>query len=121
VADYRPANVSDQKIKKNQGSMQINLIKNPDIIATVAAKKNKPFTVGFAAETQDVVNYARGKLENKNLDMIVANDVSQDGIGFNSDQNAIIIIDKQSQTDFAQATKYQLSCDVIKHIAKLIN
>jgi phosphopantothenoylcysteine decarboxylase/phosphopantothenate--cysteine ligase len=121
VADYRPADVSDHKIKKSQDNMQINLVKNPDIIAMVAAKDNKPFTVGFAAETQDVVAYAQGKLKNKNLDMIVANDVSQDGIGFNSDQNAIIIIDKHSQTDFAQASKYQLACDVIRHIAKLTN
>jgi phosphopantothenoylcysteine decarboxylase/phosphopantothenate--cysteine ligase len=120
VADYRPAQVSEQKIKKSQESMHITLVKNPDIIATVAAKKDKPFTVGFAAETQNVITYARGKLDNKNLDMIVANDVSQNGIGFNSDQNAIVIIDKQSQTDFAQASKYQLACDVIKHIAKLL-
>lgn len=120
VADYRPADVADQKIKKSQDAMQINLVKNPDIIATVAAKENKPFTVGFAAETQDVIAYAKGKLEKKNLDMIVANDVSQDGIGFNSDQNAIIIIDRNSQTDFAQASKYQLANDVVKHIAKLL-
>jgi len=120
VADYRPADVADQKIKKHQDAMQINLVKNPDIIATVASKENKPFTVGFAAETQDVVAYAKGKLEKKNLDMIVANDVSQDGIGFNSDQNAIIIIDRHSQTDFAQASKYQLANDVVSHIAKLL-
>ena len=120
VADYRPADVADQKIKKHQDAMQINLVKNPDIIATVASKENKPFTVGFAAETQDVVEYAKGKLEKKNLDMIVANDVSQDGIGFNSDQNAIIIIDRHSQTDFAQASKYQLANDVVSHIAKLL-
>ena len=120
VADYRPADVAEQKIKKSQDAMQISLVKNPDIIATVAGKENKPFTVGFAAETQDVVEYAKGKLEKKNLDMIVANDVSQDGIGFNSDQNAIIIIDRNSQTDFAQASKYQLANDVIKHIANLL-
>lgn len=120
VADYRPANVAEQKIKKSNDSMNIELVKNPDIIATVAAKDDKPFTVGFAAETQDVIAYAKGKLEKKNLDMIVANDVSQDGIGFNSDQNAIIIIDKHSQTDFAQASKYQLANDVVKHIAKLM-
>lgn len=120
VADYRPANVAEQKIKKSNDAMSIELVKNPDIIATVAAKDNKPFTVGFAAETQDVIAYAKGKLEKKNLDMIVANDVSQDGIGFNSDQNAIIIIDKHSQTDFAQASKYQLANDVVKHIAKLL-
>lgn len=121
VADYRPANVAEQKIKKSNDAMNIELVKNPDIIATVAAKENKPFTVGFAAETQDVITYAKGKLEKKNLDMIVANDVSQDGIGFNSDQNAIIIIDRHSQTDFAQASKYQLANDVVKHIAQLMN
>jgi len=120
VADYRPADLATQKIKKNNDEMNIHLIKNPDIIATVAAKPDKPFTVGFAAETQNVLAYARGKLEKKNLDMIIANDVSNKDIGFNSDDNAIIIIDKDQEKECPQASKYQLAQQIINHItAKL--
>lgn len=117
VADYRPADVSEQKIKKNQDDMHIHLVKNPDIIATVAAQENKPFCVGFAAETQDVVTYARGKLEKKKLNMVVANDVSSQHIGFNSDDNAIIIIDHDASTEYSQASKYVLSQKILEHIA----
>lgn len=120
VADYRPADVSDQKIKKNQDDMTIHLVKNPDIIATVAAQENKPFCVGFAAETQDVIAYAKGKLEKKNLNMVVANDVSSQHIGFNSDDNAIIIIDHDGSTEYGQASKYVLSQTILEHIAKKV-
>ena len=120
VADYRPADVSEQKIKKNQDDMHIHLVKNPDIIATVAAQENKPFCVGFAAETQDVVSYARGKLEKKKLNMVIANDVSSQHIGFNSDDNAIIIIDETSSTEYGQASKYVLSQKILEHVAAKI-
>ena len=116
VADYRPANLATQKIKKNNDEMAIHLVKNPDIIALVAAKSDKPFTVGFAAETQDVLSYARGKLEKKNLDMIIANDVSNKEIGFNSDDNAIIVIEKDQEKEYPQASKYQLAQQIISHI-----
>lgn len=92
VADYTPAECSPQKIKKLDDEMVIRLKKNPDIISAVAALENKPFTVGFAAETHDVVAYARNKLTKKNLDMIVTNDVSDKSIGFNSDNNAVSVI-----------------------------
>ena len=91
VADYRIAEISEQKIKKSSDTLQLNLIKNPDIVADVAAMTNKPFTVGFAAETQDISQYALGKLNKKNLDMIAANDVAKAGQGFNSDDNALTI------------------------------
>ena len=116
VADYRPANLATQKIKKNNDEMAIHLVKNPDIIALVAAKSDKPFTVGFAAETQDILSYARGKLEKKNLDMIIANDVSNKEIGFNSDDNAIIVIEKDQEKEYPQASKYQLAQQIISHI-----
>jgi len=92
VADYRPATIAEQKIKKTDDSdeMTITMVKNPDIIASVAAlTENRPYTVGFAAETQDVESYARGKLARKNLDLICANDVSVAGLGFNSSDNAL--------------------------------
>jgi phosphopantothenoylcysteine decarboxylase/phosphopantothenate--cysteine ligase len=88
VADYRVADIADEKIKKDSERMQISLIKNHDIVADVANLANKPFIVGFAAETQNVEHYARGKLMRKNLDLIAANDVAKAGQGFNSDDNA---------------------------------
>lgn len=121
VADYRPADVSDQKIKKNQDDMHIRLVKNPDIIATVAAQEKPPFCVGFAAETQDVISYAKGKLEKKKLNMVIANDVSSQHIGFNTDDNAIIIIDHESTTEYGQASKYVLSQKILEHIAKKLS
>ncbi|MGF1685260.1 bifunctional phosphopantothenoylcysteine decarboxylase/phosphopantothenate--cysteine ligase CoaBC [Photobacterium japonica] len=92
VADFRPAHVATQKMKKqsDQDEMVISLVKNPDIIASIAQlTEQRPFTVGFAAETQEVAQYAQGKLQRKNLDLICANDVSQQDQGFNSDSNAL--------------------------------
>ena len=90
VADYRPVSRAEQKMKKDASeSAVIELTRNPDILATVAARADRPLTIGFAAETQDVAAYAQSKLERKNLDMIVANDVSVAGLGFNSEHNAV--------------------------------
>lgn len=94
VADYRIAEVSEQKIKKSTDTLQLNLIKNPDIVADVAASKSKLFTVGFAAETQNIEAYALGKLKGKNLDLIAANDVAKSGQGFNSDNNSLSVFSK---------------------------
>ena len=118
VADYTPADVADQKIKKHPDTMVVELTPTQDIVASVAALPNKPFTVGFAAETNNVVGYARGKLEKKGLDMIVANDVSIAGIGFNSDDNAITVISPDSETSFAQASKQQLARDIVTAVAE---
>jgi phosphopantothenoylcysteine decarboxylase/phosphopantothenate--cysteine ligase len=95
VADYRIAEISEQKIKKSNDTLQLNLIKNPDIVADIAAMANKPFTVGFAAETEDITEYAVKKLQNKNLNMIAANDVAKPGQGFDSDNNALTIFSQQ--------------------------
>lgn len=94
VADYRAASAAEHKIKKVEGEqeMTLMLVKNPDIIATIAALANRPMVVGFAAETRDIEQYARAKLERKGLDMIVANDVSRQGLGFGSDDNAAILL-----------------------------
>lgn len=118
VADYRPADVAEQKIKKgDQDSMTITLVKNPDIVATVAALPNKPYTIGFAAETQNVTEFAQLKLQKKNLDMIVANDVANTNIGFNSDNNAVTIIDCDGQQTLSMRSKAQLARDLIDIIA----
>ncbi|WP_447956423.1 bifunctional phosphopantothenoylcysteine decarboxylase/phosphopantothenate--cysteine ligase CoaBC [Vreelandella sp. EE7] len=96
VADYRAEHAAEHKLKKTDDSdtLTITLVKNPDIIAEVAAlpKEARPFVVGFAAETRDVAHYARDKLARKNLDMVVANDVAQQGLGFGSDDNAALLV-----------------------------
>lgn len=91
VADYRAQQIAPEKMKKQRGdTLTLTLVKNPDIVAGVAAMTEaRPFVVGFAAETQNVEEYARQKLARKGLDLICANDVSQDGQGFNSDTNAL--------------------------------
>ncbi len=117
VADYRPLQIAQQKIKKSGEQMQMALIKNPDIVATIAQLEEKPFVVGFAAETQDVATYARGKLVNKNLDMIIANDVSNTDIGFNSDNNSVTVFWGENQQDFPRMAKSALSNELIDLIA----
>ena len=94
VADYRTRDVVPQKIKKTQDQMALDLVKNPDILATIAEEFPEVFVVGFAAETQDIEKYARGKLDAKNLDMIACNDVSRTDIGFGSDDNAMTVFFK---------------------------
>lgn len=91
VADYRAETIADQKIKKQGDSLTLTLVKNPDVVATIAQHAKRPFMVGFAAETQRMEEYARGKLETKQLDMIACNDVSRGDIGFASDDNAMTV------------------------------
>ncbi|TMX34639.1 bifunctional phosphopantothenoylcysteine decarboxylase/phosphopantothenate--cysteine ligase CoaBC [Vibrio sp. Hep-1b-8] len=124
VADYRPATIAEQKIKKTDDSdqMTISMIKNPDIIASVAAlTENRPFTVGFAAETQDVESYARGKLVKKNLDLICANDVSVEGQGFNSNNNAITVYWKDGKQSLTLASKQQIAHQIMMTIAEKLD
>lgn len=114
VADYRAETIADQKIKKQGDSLTLTLVKNPDIVATIAQHAKRPFMVGFAAETQRMEEYARGKLETKQLDMIACNDVSRGDIGFASDDNAMtvffsdrfglekVILDKANKHEIAE-------------------
>ncbi|UTZ40069.1 bifunctional phosphopantothenoylcysteine decarboxylase/phosphopantothenate--cysteine ligase CoaBC [Vibrio campbellii] len=123
VADYRPEHVASQKLKKteNNDQMAINMVKNPDIVATVAnMTEQRPFTVGFAAETNDVETYARGKLMKKNLDMICANDVSVQGQGFNSNDNAITLFWPQGEQALALESKEALSFKVLEKMHELM-
>ncbi|WP_415885569.1 bifunctional phosphopantothenoylcysteine decarboxylase/phosphopantothenate--cysteine ligase CoaBC [Neptuniibacter sp. QD37_6] len=118
VADYRPTAIAEHKIKKgSEEIMELHLVKNPDIVATIANSSSKPFTVGFAAETRDVINYAKSKLERKNLDLIIANDVSRSDIGFNSDENAVTVISTTNTETLPQASKRQLASKLIEKIA----
>lgn len=92
VADYRLASVAPQKIKKTSDELELKLVKNPDILAEVSARPDRPFCVGFAAETEQVLTHAESKLQRKKLDMICANDVSQTGLGFGCDDNAVTVL-----------------------------
>jgi len=118
VADYRVSDIAEQKIKKSADEMHIHLVKNPDIVTDVAALKVKPFTVGFAAETQDVEHYALGKLKRKNLDMIAANNVALSGQGFNSDDNALTVFSKSSKTELPLASKHVLAAQLVELISQ---
>lgn len=113
VADYRPAQLAAQKIKKNNESMSLSLVRCPDILASVAALDAAPFTIGFAAETENVIDYARGKLENKKLDMIVANRVGTD-CGFDCDENAVTVLWRGGEQSFPMASKVDLARDIIE-------
>ena len=117
VSDYRPVTVQPQKIKKNDETMTIELVKAEDILASVAAKDAAPFTVGFAAETEDLRANAIGKLERKNLHMIVANEVGE-GKGFDNDQNAVTVFWKSGEQALELADKTELARDILKLIAE---
>ncbi|MGL5948312.1 MAG: bifunctional phosphopantothenoylcysteine decarboxylase/phosphopantothenate--cysteine ligase CoaBC [Aeromonas sp.] len=123
VADYRPAEVAAQKIKKNADNDQLtlSLVKNPDIVASVAARPNKPFTVGFAAETERLAEHAKQKLTRKKLDLIAANDVSLAGQGFNSDQNALTLYWAEGEQALPLCDKRALATLLIQHIATRFN
>ena len=119
VADYRPAQVQEQKIKKgDEDETTLLLVKNPDIVAAVAASESRPFTVGFAAETQDVLGYARAKMKRKGLDMIIANDVSDSGIGFNSEENEVTVLWPEGEQPLTRANKAAIARQIMELIAE---
>ena len=118
VADYRPASIEQQKIKKGPQQITLQLVRNPDIVAAVAASEHRPFTVGFAAETNDLLAHARDKLTRKGLDMIVANDVSDKSIGFNSDNNAATVLWPDGEQALALTGKGAMARQIIQLIAR---
>lgn len=121
VADYRPAHTALHKLKKSADTARVlELVQNPDIVATIAALADKPFTVGFAAESEQLVSYAKQKLVRKNLDLIIANNIVAAGIGFNADDNAVTVIDHAQQQELTQRSKTQLARDLIAIIAQKI-
>ena len=117
VADYRPAHPATHKLKKHAGEMVVELVRNPDILAEVAAASPRPFVVGFAAETQDVEDNARLKLERKSLDMIAANKVGSD-CGFDRDENALLVLWSGGRQDLGSGTKAELADRLIGLIAE---
>ena len=117
VSDYRPGGSHMKKIKKTADTMTLELVRSPDILASVAALDPAPFTVGFAAETHEVETYAKAKLDKKRLDMIVANRVGAD-CGFDFDDNAVTVYWPGGEQAFAEAAKIELAEDLMALIAE---
>lgn len=121
VADYRPELVAEQKIKKNGDTLTINLVRNPDILLELGQKKQQQLLIGFAAETEDLMTHAQEKLIKKNLDMIIANDVTLPGAGFNTDTNIVKIIYKNgSVEELPQLSKQQIAGIIIDKISTML-
>jgi len=117
VSDYRPVHVTDEKIKKEAASLTLELVRTPDILADVAARRPEIYTVGFAAETGNLEQHARAKLAAKNLDLIAANRVGVPGTGFEADENSLLLVDRRGVTELARAHKTQLARTLIHEIA----
>jgi phosphopantothenoylcysteine decarboxylase/phosphopantothenate--cysteine ligase len=120
VADYRPASVAEQKIKKTGDTMTLELVRNPDILGSA----RNPFgyrgvLVGFAAETEDLEGNARGKLEHKGCDLVVANDVSRKDIGFDVNENEVLLIFPDRTEQLPKDTKQHLAHVILEHAIEL--
>ena len=118
VADFRPKAAAGQKIKR-KGEMTLELEPTTDILAEVARRKTSQVVVGFAAETEDVLENARKKLASKSLDAIVVNDVSREGIGFDSDRNAVTIISQGEVVEVPETSKWEVAHRVLDQVVKL--
>ena len=118
VSDYRPKSPASQKIKRT-GPMSLELEPTPDILAELARKKISQIIVGFAAETENALENARKKLASKSLDAIVVNDVSREGVGFDSDRNAVTIITKDEVLEVPETTKWEVAQRVLDQVVRL--
>jgi phosphopantothenoylcysteine decarboxylase/phosphopantothenate--cysteine ligase len=118
VADYRPVEIERQKIKKSNQQMQLKLVKNPDIISAIAQLKEKPFVVGFAAETNNIVSNGRDKLKRKNLDMLFANNATET---FNSDSIFVTALTETSETELKAGNKNVVARNMLQLIATALN
>jgi phosphopantothenoylcysteine decarboxylase/phosphopantothenate--cysteine ligase len=118
VADYRPQLVAGQKIKKSAAQIELNLVRNPDIIAEVAALRNRPFTVGFAAETEQLEEYAQAKRQAKGIDLIAANRVGDERGGFESGENALVLLWEGGREALPMMSKTALAQRLAQRIAE---
>jgi phosphopantothenoylcysteine decarboxylase/phosphopantothenate--cysteine ligase len=120
VADYYVANVPRQKVKKTPLRYSLELEPTPDILAEIGRRKQDQILIGFAAETENLVPEARRKLESKNCDMVVANLVSQDGTGFESEENEVVLVQRTGENlRLAKAPKRVIADQVLDQILKL--
>ena len=118
VSDYRPKHTASQKIK-GKGALTLELEPTTDILAEIARKKDSQIIIGFAAETENALENARQKLSSKSLDAIVANDVSREGVGFDSDRNAVTIITHDDVIEIPESTKWEVAQRVLDEIVRL--
>ena len=120
VSDFKPEEYENQKIKKQKKANNLNLelIKNQDILKSVSENKGDLKVIGFAAETQNIIENAKKKLKEKNLDLIIANDVSDDSIGFDSDENEVYLITKKIEKKISKISKKKLSRNIIEFVAE---
>ncbi len=120
VSDYRPADPSDSKLKKTDGPLRLDFVRTPDILRGLGASKGSRLLVGFAAETEDLLANARTKLEAKNLDLIVANDVTAPGAGFGGETNAVVLLRRDGQRrDVPLATKREVADSILDEVVAL--
>ena len=116
VADYRPVEVKKEKIKKNGESLELNLIKNPDIAFELGKKKKHQFNVGFALETHDESANAKEKLQKKNFNLIVLNSLNDDGAGFQGNTNKVTFFDENNnEQKFELKSKTEVAKDIVNH------
>ena len=122
VADYRPSNVSDEKIKKKDGDLVIELDRNKDIAYEIGKIKKDKILVGFAAETNDIIENAKGKIAKKNMDFIVANNLKESGAGFGTDTNVVSIVEKDgSMKKYPMMTKEEVASVILDKIKVLLD
>ena len=119
VSDYRPASRSETKVKKGDGAIGLELVRTPDILRGLGAAKGRLFLVGFAAETDQVLEHAREKRRLKNVDLLVANKVGIDGAGFAADTNAAVLIDARGETEVPLTSKRALAERIWDRVAEL--
>ena len=117
ISDYRPESAREHKIKKSDGALSLELVKAPDTLASVARLERRPFTVGFAAETEKLREHALAKLTAKNLDLIVAHEVGQ-GRGFDCDDNAVEVFWQGGERSFPMMDKLELARALVELIAE---
>lgn len=121
VADFTPESVAFAKIKKSdEPELSLRLVKTPDILASVAKLTNRPFVVGFAAETENLIENSKKKLKSKGADMIVANDVSRTDTGFSSDYNEVVLLTSDSEQRFEKTQKRKLASELVEQISRQI-
>jgi len=119
VSDYRAKSVPAQKMKRKASTLNLDLEATPDILKDLSQQKTSQIVIGFAAETENVLENARQKLVSKNLDAIVVNDVSREGVGFDSDRNAVTIITHDEVVDVPQTTKWEVAQRVLDQVVRL--
>ena len=122
VADYRPISVADNKIKKKEGNLNIELERNPDILKYIGQHKGSKILAGFAAETENIIENGKRKLESKNLDFIIINNIKTTDAGFGTDTNIVTILDKNGvQTDYEKMLKDQVAGEILDKIIEIIS